>query len=309
MAPTFLSDRLSSTVLFSLSAPATRPPCRALNVPSLFPPQGHCTCQSLCLGCTGCRCPYDLFPHFSSNIPSPERPPLPATSLCLAALHDVVIVVYLPTVFPTGLEISLWGPCHCVHCSFLCAWTSARHVVRAPDALLKDDLEEWVPPPRDRLHPCLPPLLSDLRRREEGIAHYEQEQFPWTLDFAVAEAAAGKGGRPSREAGETGGGGYNAGALTVQLVSARFPGGGRSPVSQGIILSPPCASPSPSNPVHPSLSLPTAPHPPAIACAQFTNSILTWVTQRPHERSLCLFAHRPLLQLASPGSSQRSLSQ
>ena len=227
MAPTFLSDRLSSTVLFSLSAPATRPPCRALNVPSLFPPQGHCTCQSLCLGCTGCRCPYDLFPHFSSNIPSPERPPLPATSLCLAALHDVVIVVYLPTVFPTGLETSLWGPCHCVHCSFLCAWTSARHVVRAPDALLKDDLEEWVPPPRDRLHPCLPPLLSDLRRREEGIAHYEPEQFPWTLDFAVAEAAAGKGGRPSREAGErTRRQGDNSGTFPSQLISARFPGGG-----------------------------------------------------------------------------------
>ena len=104
-------------------------------------------------------------------------------------------------------------------------------------------------------------------------------------------------------------GGYNAGALTVQLVSARFPGGGHSPVSKGIILSPPCASPSPSNPVQPLLSLPTAPHPPAIACAQFTNSILTWVTQRPHERSLCLFAHRPPLQLASPGSSQRSLSR
>ena len=140
--------------------------------------------------------------------------------------------------------------------------------------------------------------------------------FSWEL-YPELRAAAERSGRPSREAGETGGrgvcgrgqAGYNAGAFPVQLVSARFPEGGRSPASRGIILSPPRASPSPSNPVQPSLSLRTAPHPPAVACAQFTNSILTCVAQRPHEPSLCPFAHSPTPQLASPGSSQSSLSQ
>jgi len=43
----------------------------------------------------------------------------------------------------------------------------------------------------------------------------------------VAEAAAGKGGRPSREAGErTRRQGDNSGTFPAQLIFARFPGGG-----------------------------------------------------------------------------------
>lgn len=86
MAPTFLSDRLSSTVLFSLcSTHAISLPCLECtkHVPT---PQGHCTCQSLCLGFTGCRCPYDLFLTLIQTSPLQRPPCLPPPSILLSCM-------------------------------------------------------------------------------------------------------------------------------------------------------------------------------------------------------------------------------